>query len=55
MSRAQSKAQFKGLNFHIHVTVTKHQRTLLVRLAKRKGIPISRALRTVIDEWEAAQ
>ena len=55
MTRTQRQAQYKGLNFHLHVTISKRQKALLVRLAKRKGIPLSRVVRDVIDEWEAAQ
>ena len=55
MTRHSTAQQDKGLGYHLHVTISKQQRALLVRLAKRKGIPLSRVVRTVIDEWEAAQ
>ncbi len=55
MTRTQRQAQYKGLNFHLHVTITKKQLALLRRLAKRKGISLSRVVRDVIDEWEAAR
>ena len=45
----------KGLDSHIHVTVTARQRAKMVRLAKRAGLSLSKYMRKVIDEWEVAR
>ena len=53
MSRAQSKAQYKGLDHHLHVTVTKQQRAKLDRLVKRTGVTLGAIVRGLIDDMEA--
>ena len=55
MSRAQSKAQYKGFDHHIHVTVTASQNSKLKRLAKRRHLSISAVVREIIDGVEVAK
>jgi len=45
----------KGLDSHIHVTVTARQRAKMVRLAKRAGLSLSKYVRSVIDDLESVR
>jgi len=49
MSRVQSRAQYKGFNFHLHVTVSEAQRLKVIRLARVEHLGLSEYMRTVID------
>ena len=49
MSRAQGRAQYKGFNFHLHVTVSEAQRLKVIRLARGQHLGVSEYMRTVID------
>lgn len=51
MSPRSSSQQHKGLDAHLHVTVTPAQLARLRRLAKRRDLALSALVRDVIDEY----
>jgi len=50
VSRLQSKAAYKGLDSHLHVTISAKQELKVRKLAKRAGLSLSAYMRGVIDE-----
>ena len=52
----KSKAQqYRGLDAHIHVTVSKAQRAKLQAQAKRTGCSLSVLIRGMIDDLEVSK
>lgn len=44
--------QYRGLDNHLHVTITQPQRAKLERIAKRTGVKVSALVRGMIDDLE---
>ena len=55
MSRKSTAQQYKGLDAHLHVTVSHVQKARLSSVAKRRGVPLSVVIRGLIDEMEVSK
>ena len=55
MNQRSTAQQYRGLDAHLHVTVSHVQKARLASVAKRRGVSLSVLVRSLIDEMEVSK